>query len=144
MTKTIAQRVYANATDYAAIVADAKVELKRERIPFIKKDIVSYYVPTFCVAYGCEARAKDKGEGFTWPTRKVNGKNVRTKDAEAAKKACEKLADDVLGVGNKAEKPEMEIPAHILKAAAALRKMCDEYEQSRTLANKAVATVFAK
>lgn len=46
--------------------------------------------------------------------------------------------------GKVSEKVEVEIPEEILKAAAALKALCDEYEKSKSLANTALATVYAK
>jgi hypothetical protein len=76
---------------------------------------------------------------------KAAGTMVLDKDApkyEAAKKALQRLVKDICGESN--NRDEVEIPAELLAAAAKLAKLAAEYENSRSLASKALAQAFAK
>lgn len=141
MTKTIATRFAANITDREQIVKDAIREAKGMRIPFESKALVAFFLADFCAAYGCEPKAKERGEGFTWPTRIVDGKAVRTRAGDTAKNACEELVKLMLGKPAK-QKDEVEIPAELLAAAAKLAKLAAQYEGARSLASKALAQAF--
>ena len=144
MTKTIATRFAANETDRNAIVKDACREAKGMRVPFERKALIAYFTEQFCLAYECAPKPKDRGEGFTWPTRTVDGKVVRTKAGDTAKKACERLVDLMLGGKADREKEEIDVPEELLQAAAKLAQLCAKREWSRAQLSKAIATAFAK
>ena len=60
---------------------------------------------------------------------------------ETARKRVQRL---IAAVFPKAKGEDIEIPAELLKAAAVLAKLANEYEGSRSLAAKALAAAFAK
>ena len=142
MTKTIATRYAANKADREQIVKDAVKTAKGMRIPFEQKALVAFFLADFCAAYGCEPKAKDRGEGYTWPTRMVDGKMVRTKAGDSAKSSCEELVKLMLGKASKA-KEDVEIPEELLAAAQKLAKLAAQYEDARSLASKALASAWA-
>lgn len=80
--------------------------------------------------------------GFTG-TVKVEGKPVTV--ATMLDRANSHFTYWIKNGGSKAaeQSDELEVPAHILKIAAELKKACDEYKQSRKLSSTAVATVYA-
>ena len=60
---------------------------------------------------------------------------------ETARKRVQRL---IAFVFPKATREDVEIPAELLKAAAVLAKLANEYEGARSLAAKALASAFAK
>ena len=61
---------------------------------------------------------------------------------EAAKKALQRLLADVCPSSE--TKEEVAIPAELLKAAKVLAELAAKYEGAKSLANRALATAFAK
>ena len=61
---------------------------------------------------------------------------------EAAKKALQRLLADVCPSSE--TKEEVAVPAELLKAAKVLAELAAKYEGARSLANKALASAFAK
>jgi hypothetical protein len=64
-------------------------------------------------------------------------------DAQTARQALSRLVRAVIG-SEGAKREEVEVPAELLKAAAKLAKLAQQYEGSRSLASKALAAAFAK
>ena len=69
-----------------------------------------------------------------------------TKDAryDAVSRALRRFIARVVGDESPREAESIAVPAHIAKLAKQLAQACAEYEQSRKLANTAVAEAFAK
>lgn len=67
---------------------------------------------------------------------------------ERAKRARSRLIEALRGdadeeTSNKAEREEIDVPAHIAALAAKLVAACNEYEKAKKLASTAVANAFA-
>jgi hypothetical protein len=77
-------------------------------------------------------------------TPQGSGRVVWPADAGTAKRACNRFIKRIMGDVKPKATEGIEVPAHIAKLAAQLAKACSEYEESRKIANTAVAQAFAK
>ena len=75
---------------------------------------------------------------------KSTGKIVFDSSADKYETARKRVQRLVAAVYQKAKSEDVEIPAELLKAAAVLAKLANEYEGARSLAAKALAAAFAK
>lgn len=75
---------------------------------------------------------------------KSTGKIVFDSSADKYETARKRVQRLVKAVYETSKREEVEIPAELLKAAAVLAKLAQQYEGSRSLAAKALAASFAK
>lgn len=124
----------ASASAYASAIDGARKDAKG-----MTRDAVRVIVlPLVGEHYGVTVKA---GEG------KAEGTKVLDKDApkyETAKKALQRLLNDVCGAQSSGKQEEVEVPAEIIEAALKLAKLAKKYEGAKSLASKAVALAFAQ
>lgn len=75
---------------------------------------------------------------------KSTGKIVFDSSAERYETARKRVQRLVAALYGKAAREDVEIPAELLKAAAVLAKLAQQYEGARSLASKALAAAFSK
>jgi hypothetical protein len=85
--------------------------------------------------YGMEL--VERGKSMVFPSEHAK--------TPAAKQSLKRLVNSVIGeTMNKKASEGIEVPAHIAKLAEQLAKACAAYEDSRKIANTAVAQAFTK
>lgn len=119
------------AGSYGVAIASLKAALRGQLSPQVREALLAPVARYYKVALV----AKERGEGVRL--------DVEAKGYEAAKKALQRLTKDIIGA-TASEKAELEVPTHILKAAAALVAMCAEYEEAGRVLATALATAKAK
>lgn len=129
----------AKALDAAHAYGNAVTSLRAEAVAGLKGTMSPETVKLALLApiaqyYGVKLIDKVRGEGKTWD-KEATG-------FEAAKKAHQRLAADIMGKAESSD--EVEIPEELLAAAAKLAKLAAQYESGRSLASKALASAWAK
>lgn len=135
MTASINTHVTAaldHAHGFAKAVESIRAALKGQLSPDVVRDKLLAPVATY---YKVPLIAKERGEGVTWD--KAHAK------FETAKKSHQRLVKAVLGQSEN-QKPELDVPAHIAKLAAALVDAAGEYEEAARLIATAIAQAKAK
>lgn len=127
---------YAAAATFAEKVDALRVTLKGQRVSLTPKDVKATLAPETARYYGVALVDKVRGEGQTWGADTAS---------QTAKKQNDRLTAAVIGdaKGETEAKPEIEIPAELLAAAAKLAKLAQQYEGARSLASKALAHAFS-
>lgn len=135
MTKqlnTLVSTALTAAHAYGTAVAGIKAALKGHLSPDAVRAALLEPVATF---YSVPLIDKTRGEGKTWDKEHAK--------FETAKKAHQRLCADVLGKKEN-QAPELDVPAHIAKLAAALVQAAAEYEGAGKLIATALAQAKAK
>ena len=103
-------------------------------------------VALFCKAGVTKAEAIDALKRDPSLKRKAKGTQVLDSSHKNYENAKRDLYDIVKAIssGSSGKKEAIEIPAELIAAAEKLAKLSKKYEQSRSLANKAVAEAFAQ
>jgi hypothetical protein len=138
-TFTFSANTIATALDAAHAYGNAVATLRAEAVAGLKGQmspdtVKAALLEPIAQYYGVKLVDKTRGEGKTWDKEAAK--------FEAAKKAHQRLAADIMGKAESSD--EVEIPEELLAAAAKLAKLAAAYEGGRSLASKALASAWAK